>query len=257
MSIFPQRGLVWFDLASGAQYFVAHPVTKTCQRVTSTIGARTSAIIPHFPYGRAELPRMRRVALIVAFLLLSGCAFIDQRVSLKYMPEDGGATPPTSETPMTLLTRVNVAVKLDRKADNSYVIGNVKNGYGMTTADTITSDNLDDWVVAALTAELQSRGFKIQRMDQFPSAFDAGVSLVINRVWVEQDAGFWTVGSITQIILLADLYSRGELVKKVSIEGAGDSRSIYSSSGDREESLQKAMRAVMAQLVPEILALRK
>ena len=38
---------------------------------------------------------------------------------------------------------------LDRlsKKGSSYILGNVKNGYGIKTADTITDDRIDDWIV--------------------------------------------------------------------------------------------------------------
>lgn len=194
-------------------------------------------------------------ALVGLSLSTASCAFVDQRVSLKYLPE-GGPTPKGYGV-MTLLTQVDIGVKLDTKSDGSYVIGNVKNGYGMTTADTITSDRLDDWIMAALTAELEGRGITVKRVEQLPSSFDVGARLVVTRFWVEQDAGWWTVGAITQLNLIGDLYSKGELVKKVAIEGTGDSRSVVSGTGDREQSLQKALRAVMAKLVPDILALRQ
>lgn len=192
----------------------------------------------------------------IAFIVFgSGCAFVDQRISLRYSSQTRSVSAGVGDR-LLLVAVPEGSDRLNRKG-NSYIIGNVKNTYGMKTADTITDDNVGDWIIAAFSQELQTSGITVRRVERLPEVFDSGINVVILRVWVDQDPGFWTVGAVSEISIILEIYSKGDLLKKVAIDGKGDRRGMLSTSGDREESLEKALRAVMAQAVPEILSVMR
>ena len=190
-------------------------------------------------------------AILTVGLMATGCAFVDQRLSLKYLP------PPAAETRPARPTEVLLAVKMDtslQRKETSYIIGTVRNGYGIKTADAITSDRIDDWVASAFSGELGRAGFAVRRLDALPPDPGRGLQVVIRKLWVEQDPGFWTIGAITDLAFVLEIYSRGQLLKSVLIEAKGDSRTMFATSSHKEESLQKALEAAMVQAMQHVTA---
>lgn len=182
--------------------------------------------------------------------LATGCAFVDQSLTLRYLPPSADTRPPRP-------TEVVLAVKLDtslQRKETSYIIGTVRNGYGIKTADAVTSDRIDDWVASAFAGELGRAGFTVRRLDVLPTDPDRGLQVTIRKLWVEQDPGFWTIGAITDLAFAMDIHSRGQLLRSVLIEAKGDSRTMFATSSHKEESLQKALQAAMAQAVQHVTA---
>lgn len=197
---------------------------------------------------------MRRVLFlsltVTLALLATGCAFVDQRLTLKYLP-------PSTDTRPTRPTEVLLAVKMDtnlQRKETSYIIGTVRNGYGIKTADAVTSDRIDDWVASAFSGELGRAGFTVRRLDVLPVESERGLQVIIRKLWVDQDPGFWTIGAITDLAFAMDIHARGKLLKSVVIEAKGDSRTMFATSSHKEESLQKALPAAMAQAVQHVTA---
>jgi hypothetical protein len=170
---------------------------------------------------------------------------------LKYTPQS--STAPLGVTERVLLTTIDLEASMQRK-ENSVIIGNVKNGYGVKTADAVTEGKVDEWILGALAADLRRRGFLVRRVEAFPAEYDSGARVIRRRLWVEQEPGFWTVGAITDLSFALELYSKGDFVKKVVVSAKGDSRSMMGLSTQKEESLEKALRAAMEQASNEIVS---
>ena len=194
---------------------------------------------------------VKAALVVIPFaLLMTGCAFVDQRLTLKYLP-------PAAESRTARPTEVLLAVKMGtslQRRETSYIIGTVRNGYGIKTADAITSDRIDDWVASAFAGELGRAGFGVRRLDALPPDPSRGLQVVIRKLWVEQDPGFWTIGAITDLAFVMEIYSRGQLLKSVLIEAKGDSRTMFATSSHKEESLQKALEAAMVQAMQHVTA---
>ena len=199
---------------------------------------------------------MRKPLLAVAIpfaLLMTGCAFVDQRLALKYQPQGPAVATATRSTEVVLSVRMDTDLQR-RKEDVGYIIGTVKNGYGVKTADAFTTDRVDDWIAGAFTSELTRAGFTVRRLDPLPPQVGRGLQIIIRRIWVEADPGFWTVGAITDLTFVMEIYSQGQLAKAVLIEAKGDSRSMIGGSERKEDSLQKALQAATVQGLPHIIA---
>jgi len=194
------------------------------------------------------------LAAVIPFaLFMTGCAFIDQRLALKYQPQAPEAPAPARRSTELLLS-VRMDTDLQRRKDVGYIIGTVKNGYGVKTADAYTTDRIDDWIAGAFTSELTRVGFTVRRLDPLPPQVGRGLQVIIRRIWVEADPGFWTLGAITDLTFVMEIYSRGQLAKAVLIEAKGDSRTMIGGSEHKEDSLQKALQAAMVQGLPHIIA---
>jgi hypothetical protein len=165
--------------------------------------------------------------------------------------------PPAAESRTARPSEVLLTVKMDtslQRKETSYIIGTVRNGYGIKTADAVTSDRIDDWVASAFSGELGRAGYAVRRLEALPPDGGRGLQVVIRRLWVEQDPGFWTIGAITDLAFVMEIYTRGQLLKSVLIEAKGDSRTMFATSGHKEDSLQKALEAAMVQAMPHVTA---
>ena len=196
--------------------------------------------------------KIKGCSLFVALLAsasMAGCAFVDQKVDLSYertVGAKGGAGDIMIAKPVEMQS-------LTKKGENVWVIGSVKNTYGVRTADTVTDNNLGDWVVRALTQELTDAGYLISHVDKLPPGIPKGLDVTVLRVWVDQDPGFWSVGAISDVQFNIDIWKNGTKVKTVNIAGKGDDRSIAGTAETKGLSLKKALQAAMRQAVPELI----
>ena len=95
------------------------------------------------------------IAVVMSCLLtmaISGCAFGTRRPTLDYL-----AVTPVKQ-------QKNIAIKVvvfkDDRPDKN-IVGNVRNGFGLKTADVITETNVSEWVTNALKVELKNDGYTI------------------------------------------------------------------------------------------------
>jgi len=90
------------------------------------------------------------IALSAAFL--SGCAFGTRHPMLAY----------TAITPVKAPNNISInVVQFNDSRPDKNIIGNVRNGWGMKTADVITDTNIADWITNALKAELKNAGYNV------------------------------------------------------------------------------------------------
>lgn len=197
---------------------------------------------------------MRRSILgviVIMMLFTLGCAFVDQKVPLVYNQEVAGVN---GEKYGPIQIEKPTPPDLETTKNGLVIIGNVKNTYGMKTADTVTGDSVSDWVAQALSIELKAVGFAPQVVDSVSSSTGQGVKTRVLKVWVEQDPGFWTVGAIGEVQLRIALYRNGKRIKEFDIEskGQGD-RSMIDSASTKEESLRIALETCMKKAIPIIV----
>lgn len=170
--------------------------------------------------------------LIVPLLIcLSSCAFGTRRPILSY----------TAVTPVR--SPNNIVIKVVAFEDsrvNKKTIGEVRNAYGMKTADVITETNIVAWITNALKSELRNAGYTVK----------------------ETTGENEIQGEILKVYCAALLNYKGEVMMKVSLK-KGDEvllDKMYSGEASKlnlactakgygttlEESLQKAMIQVVS-----------
>lgn len=106
------------------------------------------------------IPRMlRRLWFPFVLLpLLASCAFVDREAELRYSAPPRAAAAPLAEH----APHVTVVVRdvVDRRKDTS-VVGEVRNGFGMRTADVHGKGDGAAWLRDAAQSELQRCGFDV------------------------------------------------------------------------------------------------
>jgi hypothetical protein len=96
----------------------------------------------------------------LGFLISSlySCAFGTRNVTLNYPPEE----PAIAEAaPVTANGKSLVLIQFVDQRSNKKVIGEVRNGYGMHTADVVCENDVAEWVTGAIKMELEKRGYKV------------------------------------------------------------------------------------------------
>ena len=199
---------------------------------------------------------MKRYILLFAWtvflmLLSSGCAFVDQKVPLIY---NQGVANVNAGNYGAIQVEKPTSPDLQEKNNGLFIIGNVKNTYGMKTADTVTGDSVSDWVTRALTMELEAAGFIPQIIDDIGTSTGKGIKTRVLKVWVEQDPGFWTVGAIAEVQLRIALYRDGNKIKEFDVESKGQgNRAMMGDNATKRESLRVALEACMKKVIPIII----
>ncbi len=113
------------------------------------------------------LPKLRVVQIFIIFVLLSSlcsCAFGNRHVTLNYPPEkqseDAGPTI-AEAVPVPSNGKSIVLMQFVDQRSNKSVIGEVRNGWGMRTADVVVENDVSSWLTNAVRMELEKSGYKV------------------------------------------------------------------------------------------------
>ena len=192
---------------------------------------------------------MRNLLLVLVALTFCSCAFVDQKIALTYDPSVNA----TGGSGELFVSKAVEMQSLSQKSGGLWIIGTVKNTYGMRTADVVTDNNIGDWVVGAFSQELRTAGYDVKPVTQLPTGVTKGMDVTILRVFVDQDSGFFSVGAISDLQFNVDIWKNGVKVKTINIAAKGDDRSMIGGAETKALSLKKALQAAMQQSIPEVI----
>lgn len=103
--------------------------------------------------------------LWIGVVFLAGCAFGDRQVVLDYPPENssGGGVISVAEAaePLPNTGQSIVVMKFEDLRSDKRIIGEVRNGWGMRTANVVVANNVSDWLTDAVTMELENQGILV------------------------------------------------------------------------------------------------
>lgn len=156
-----------------------------------------------------------------------GCAFGNRTARLTYPPADTAAEPQT-------IAAVALLPPDDRRQEPRKVVGFVRNGLYMHTADVETNDDVNAWVVAAVTTELRRAGIAL--VDATPATPAVAVTIldVHSEAYLSYSA---------KVILDVALRREGATDVTSHIEGQGGSGINWASTGDsHSDALADAVR---------------
>lgn len=183
------------------------------------------------------------------FLLLTGCAFGTRQPTLTYPPQAASgetgvahAASPPAQKPVTIVLRKFTDQRSDRR-----VVGTVRNGFGMKTADVVPTNDVADWVTEAIRSELQSSGYTVLDAAAADSE-SAVVSGEILNVFCDMYMSY-----TGQVSLLARV-SRGEKeLFNRHYAGEGSTGLAWAATADSyNQSLALALAAALHRFVPEL-----
>lgn len=112
------------------------------------------------------LSRLRVLQVVGLGLLLSSlcsCAFGNRHVTLNYPPQkqSESAGPAIAEAAVQPNGKSIVLMQFVDQRSNKSVIGEVRNGYGMRTADVVVENDVSGWLTNAVRMELEKAGYKV------------------------------------------------------------------------------------------------
>ena len=167
-------------------------------------------------------------ACCCAVVLVTGCAFGTRQPTLTYPPiEESKEQPAATPTPKS--TKVFLEPFRDERSDKT-VVGTVRNGLGMRTADVVPTNSVPVWVTEAIRTELINSGYTVTNGAP-PSTSSPGNILISGDVLdVFCDMYMSYSGRVSFVAKVKD--NRGELLNKhyngegsagMAIGGASDS----------------------------------
>jgi hypothetical protein len=194
-----------------------------------------------------------RIALVSSVLLLTGCAFGTRTAVLTYPPGDESEGLVESAQAAEMETTRSKSVYLtvsDERADRSR-IGNVRNGFGMDTADVVTEDDIAGWVESAIAMELQQAGYDVVQGEASPSSDDViGLNAEVLKIYC--DVYMTYDGEVSLMVNLKG--DDGNEVRK-QIEGKGGvGMNWAATSKSYAESLALALEDAISKIELELEA---
>ncbi len=161
------------------------------------------------------------VTAVLAFVFfLGGCAFGTRQPTLIYPPTQVPSEISVAHADVIFPPKsVQIILKpfIDKRSDN--VVGTVRNGFGMRTADVIPINNVSDWVTQAVAIELRNNGYTV--ISGTPDNDSRSLMVVVSGdiLNVFCDAYFNYSGQVS-LVTRASRGGKGFLYKHYSGEGS-------------------------------------
>jgi hypothetical protein len=182
------------------------------------------------------------VVYAVLLVAMSGCAFGTRTVALNPVQTalalDGAGQ------------RVYVEVLDKREAALKPVVGHVKNGFGMKTADVVGDREVTVWVRDSLLAEL--RRFGVQTISD-PAALDGGASKLAVDVQVCYAQAYWNYGGEVRVALTVSQGQKALVDGKMYSGTAQLGTNFGATAESYQRVLELAMDALLQQMLPDII----
>ncbi len=189
--------------------------------------------------------------LVGLVLLAGGCAFGDRTVTLAYPPpaREGGVAVAAPAAPP-----LQTAVVLQRFADqrrrtNTFSVGEVRNAWGIPTAEVVADSDVIEWVMRGIAAELAANGVRALRPGD-PSGPDMPV-LAGDLLTVYATAVFAYDGKVIFSVTLRQ--AEREVLQK-QYTGSGGAGVVWAATAESYgESLSVALQDAARQLATDVV----
>lgn len=196
--------------------------------------------------------RILRMLLSLSLLsVLGACAFGDRSVLLEYPPEKekaGSMAAMAAIEPASGGERQKLVISLfdDLRADKA-TVGEVRNGFGMKTADANTRSDVPDWIREAARYEFERAGFDVSFADESGSG-DPVLDGQIITVFCKAMFGYEG-----EVSLIATLERGGETLLDNRYSGEGSVGMNWAATGKSYgQSLTLALQDAMGSLVGDV-----
>jgi hypothetical protein len=195
------------------------------------------------------------VLIVVSLAGAGGCAFGTRHAELSYPPNPGntlidsaraesGAGPACCDVVLTVS---------DRRATTAR-IGNVRNTFGMDTADVVTQDDVRSWVEGALTQELRNAGYAVIA-DQGSAASGEAIRLNAEIIKVHCDVYMTYDGEVSMAVTLS---AKDQAPLARNYEGSGGVGLNWAATADSyAQSLALALQNAISQVLVDLAQYQK
>ena len=198
----------------------------------------------------------RDLKTCLAFLLflsfiLGGCAFGTREAMLRYPPQsEGGAIPAAqaAAAPEFKKTKILLVTFNDQRQDKR-VVGAVRNGFGMHTADVVALNDVQEWVSEAVKRELNNAGYAVTTQ---PAGSQSLATLSGDIIEVFCEAYFTYKG---QVSLDVKVNKNGKDILNRLYVGKGSAGTNWAATADAyAQSLSLALADALKHMVVDLNA---
>lgn len=189
---------------------------------------------------------------LFSVVFLAGCAFGTRQPTLIYPPaSESSATPVANAAVKPIPKNVQIVLKpfTDQRSDKK-VVGTVRNGFGMRTAEVIPTNGVAEWATKAVSTELQNNGYTI--ISGTPGNDSATTSVVVSGeiLNVFCDMYFSYTG---QVSLVARVNKGGKELLNKHFAGEGSAGlAVAGTAESYAQSLALALSSALKQFVSEL-----
>lgn len=195
---------------------------------------------------------LRCTTTLAAVIFVAGCAFGNRNATLIYPPKaESGAVPvaQAATRPASKNVQINLGSFTDQRTDKK-VVGTMRNGFGMRTADVVAMNSVPDWVAQAIKMELENSGYSVVTVTAGDSAAGASplVSGEILNVFCDMYMSY-----TGQVSLLAKVSKGGKDVLNKHYSGEGSAGLAFAGTAESfAQSLSLALAVAVKQFVAEL-----
>lgn len=178
---------------------------------------------------------------------LAGCAFGTRQASLTYPP--AGVQQAAVADAATKNTTIILNKFSDERSDKS-VVGTVRNGFGMRTADVVASSDVSDWVTKAVGTELRANGYRV--VSASPETINDPKAVVVSGSVLNAFCDMY-MSYTGQVSLLTKVTkgSNGMIAKHYSGEGSAG-LAVAATGESFAESLSLALRDALKKFMADL-----
>src|SRR5512139_2238412 len=193
--------------------------------------APRTVLIPLKGAAMRQRSAYRSIFLALPFALsfiLIGCAFGTREAMLRYPPTIEADAVPAAQAapaPQPRTIQIHLTAFNDQRQDKT-LVGTVRNGFGMRTADVIATNSVPEWVSEALTSELHNTGYTVTTRSEGSRSLAVLSGDIVN---VFCDAYFTYEGKIT---LYVKLNKNGKDVLSRTYVGNGSAGMNWAATSD-------------------------
>ncbi|HYP68786.1 MAG TPA: YajG family lipoprotein [Thiobacillaceae bacterium] len=191
-------------------------------------------------------------ATLVSVILLAGCAFGTRQPTLIYPPKsEPSETSVAHAAAIPTPKHVQIILKpfVDQRS-NKNVVGTVRNGFGMRTADVIPTNSVDEWVTQAVTAELKNDGYTV--FNGAPGDNSAGPSAVVSGEVLNVFCDMY-LSYTGQVSVITRVTKDGKEFLNKHYAGEGSAGLAFAGTAESySQSLALALSSVIKQFVSDL-----
>jgi len=201
-------------------------------------------------------PRTRFLATfitgaVLVFSGLSGCATVDQKISLNYAPTDRSFGNHNGEIVVSRLDPPS-AVQNSR---GEWIIGSLNNVHGVHRADLLSDRSLGEWISDALVLELKHAGYTVTSAPALPGDVSRGALITDINVHLDVNKGLVSDQIKHELKFNVGVFLNGAKVKTFTVVSHDNSTLFTAAKEDKEKIMLKSLQDAMQQIVPDIIAL--
>lgn len=183
------------------------------------------------------------VPLLLLAICASGCAPVQQRVDLTYgrsVNASGGSG------------QIFVAERAARYGATSSTAGKLVLGK-TGEEDIFTQSDPVKWFLLALVEELSAAGYDVRTCPELPDNVLKGVRPAIVSLSAHQSFNIFTISTIAEVKLEAQVLKNGRLVKTLAAGARDEYEGLDRSSEPIRWALEKTLQGALQELIPDII----